>query len=379
SQCGFCTPGFVMSLFAMRQEARPAERAAINDGLAGNLCRCTGYRPIVDAAMQVLEEQAPDPVKEQRGATEAALRGCDTGGTLALEAAGTRFFAPRDLDTFARLFAANPEATLLAGGTDVGLWVTKQHRRIPLLISTESVAGLRAVETGAGQISIGAAVRYEDALGVLAAHWPSFGALLRRLGSRQIRNRGTIGGNLGNASPIGDSAPALLALDARLVLRRDVERREVPLDDFFTGYRTTILQPGEFIERILVPLPAGEQHFRAYKVAKRFDQDISAVCGAFRVDRAGGTVRDIRIAFGGMAATPARARRTEALLRGGDWSEASVTAAMEMLADEFTPLSDWRASADYRRRVARNLLFKFWLETTGETARTHVLQAEDVA
>jgi xanthine dehydrogenase small subunit len=367
SQCGFCTPGFVMSLYALQQADTPPDRAEINDALAGNLCRCTGYRPIVDAAFDACATPPADTA-----AVLERLRALDTAETLSLTHAGQSYIAPRSIAELAETLRRHPDAVLLAGGTDVGLWVTKQHRDLPVIVALDFVADLACIERTADTIRIGAGARYEDALEVLATDYPDLGRLIRRIGSRQIRNRGTIGGNIGNASPIGDMPPALIALGATLVLRRGTQRRQVALEDFFTGYRRTVLAPGEFIERIDVPAATAEHDFRCYKVAKRFDQDISAVCGAFRLDVAAGVVRDIRIGFGGVAATPARARRAEAALLGQPWSEATVQAAMAALDSDFAPISDMRASAAYRRSVTRNLLYKLFLETTAAAPRTRL-------
>jgi xanthine dehydrogenase small subunit len=364
SQCGFCTPGFVMSLVALRTEAKP-DRVAINEALAGNLCRCTGYRPIVDAALEVCTG----------GETTAPVALPATEGTLALTHAGKRSFSPRSTDELSRILLDHPEAVIVAGGTDVGLWVTKQHKTLPVTVSLDAVADMQRVEETGGTIRIGAGATYQDALPLLEQHYPDFSAMIRRIGSRQIRNRGTIGGNIANASPIGDSPPALLALDATLVLRRGDVRRTVKLDAFFTGYRRTVLAPGEFIERIDVPVPARGEVFRCYKVSKRFDQDISAVCGAFRLRLEDGIVRDIRIGFGGMAATPARPRAVEDALTGRPWTEATIRLAQAVMDDAFSPLSDMRASSAYRRILARNLLLKCFLETSDETATTRLVPA----
>jgi xanthine dehydrogenase small subunit len=365
SQCGFCTPGFVMSMFALRTEPVPADRAAVNEALAGNLCRCTGYRPIVDAAMAVCTSHE----------LPAAVDLPATDGTLALTHAGKRSLSPRCCDELAQTLLDHPEAVIVAGATDVGLWVTKQHESLPVTVSLDAVAELRGVSETADTIRIGAGATYQDALPVLEKHFPDFGAMIRRIGSRQIRNRGTIGGNIANASPIGDTPPALLALDASLLLRRGDARRTVKLDDFFTGYRSTILAAGEFIERIDVPVPAAGEIFRCYKVSKRFDQDISAVCGAFRLRLQDRMVREIRIGFGGMAATPARAGAVEEALTGRPWTEATVRQAQAAMDGAFSPLSDMRASANYRRTVARNLLLKCFLETSGAAAVTRLVPA----
>ena len=264
---------------------------------------------------------------------------------------------------------------IVAGGTDVGLWVTKQHQTLAVTVSLDSVADMVGVVETDGVIQIGAGATYQDALPALEHHYPDFGAMIRRIGSRQIRNRGTIGGNIANASPIGDSPPALLALDATLVLRRGATRRSVKLDDFFTGYRRTVLMPSEFIERVDVPLPRAHEMFRCYKVSKRFDQDISAVCAAFRLRLEDGIVHDIRIGFGGMAATPARPDAVEKALTGRPWTEATIRTAQAVMDNAFAPLSDMRASAAYRRTVARNLLLKCFLETSGEAAVTRLVPA----
>jgi xanthine dehydrogenase small subunit len=372
SQCGFCTPGFVMSLFALHHTAAPADRASVNDALAGNLCRCTGYRPIVDAALEVGNESPADIFAATASETAARLLALDTGERLELRHDGQTWIAPRSIAEFSEILLLHPDATLLAGGTDVGLWVTKQHRVLETIVTLDAVRDMAGVEEVDGTLRIGAAAVYEDALAGLASHYPDFGILLRRLGSRQIRNRGTIGGNIGNGSPIGDTPPVLIALDATVTLRRGAEERVLPIADFFLGYRRTALLPGEFIARIDVPLPRAGQEFRCYKVAKRFDQDISAVCGAFSLELKDGRVHDIRVGFGGMAATPVRVVAVERALIGEAWTEANVQTAMNIMDTALTPISDMRASADYRRMVARNLLFRFFLETTMPAARTRL-------
>jgi xanthine dehydrogenase small subunit len=363
SQCGFCTPGFVMSLYALWRQGEAPSRPEIEQALAGNLCRCTGYRPIVAAAEQACAgalRQESRPV-----ATVDDLAAIRPNETLAIERDGRRFFAPVSLDALAALVMAHPDATLLAGGTDVGLWVTKQHRLLETVISLGRVDGLADITVADDGIELGAAVPYVDAMPVLARHHPAIDGLLRRLGSAQIRNAGTIGGNIANGSPIGDSLPALIALGASLVLRRGAVERELPLEDYFLAYRKTALAPGEFLARIRVPFADAATAFRTYKISKRFDQDISAVCGGFAVTLDAGRVADIRLAFGGMAGIPSRARQCEQALIGQPWTPAAVMAALPLLALDFQPLSDMRASADYRSRVAANLLRKFQLETSG--------------
>ena len=372
SQCGFCTPGFVMSLFALfKTEPKPSRRR-IDDALAGNLCRCTGYRPIAEAGRRMYDYSGEDRFSARERETVAQLKAIRRDGMLALQAGGRRYFAPGGIDDLARLRQEHPEACLLAGGTDVGLWVTKQHQDLETIIYTGNVAELRELTVSDDHIEIGAAVTYSDAFEAIAGPYPDFGELIRRLGSVQIRNAGTLGGNVANGSPIGDTMPALIALGARLVLRAGTRRREIPLEDFYLDYRKTDLEPGEFVERIRVPLPAASRRFHAWKIAKRFDQDISGVCGAWNLDLDGGRVRDIRICYGGMAATPKRATNCERALVGEDWSEASLAPALRALEQDYAPISDMRASGRYRMLVARNLLHKFYRETTAEAGDGHV-------
>src|SRR5512137_271148 len=362
SQCGFCTPGFVMSLLALYESEPAPSRERVNEVLAGNLCRCTGYRPIVEAAGRAYAEGGGPRLAAHQAALSAQLRSIARTGTLAVEHAGRRLFAPRTADALAGLLLDHPGAHLLAGGTDVGLWVTKQHRDLDAIVYLGAVEELSEVVRTGTHVEIGAAATYTDMLPVLSGPFPSLAALVRRIGSQQIRNTGTLVGNVANASPIGDTMPALLALGASAVLRRGSARREIPLDDFFLAYRRTALQAGEFIERVRVPLPGAGLRFATYKVAKRFDQDISAVCGAFAVTVERGRVREARLAYGGMAAIPKRAIACETALVGKPWTEETVTSLLPVLDGEFQPLSDMRASAAYRTLVARNLLRKFQAE-----------------
>ena len=376
SQCGFCTPGFVMSLFALYHSDRAPGRQRILDALAGNLCRCTGYRPIVDAARRMYELGEGDQFSAREHETIAQLKAFRDGGRLAFAYDGKRYFAPRRIEDLAALCEQFPDPCLLAGGTDVGLWVTKQHRDLDTLIYVGAVDDLQRLAVTDSHLEIGAAVTYTDALSELGARWPDFGELIRRLGSVQIRNSGTIGGNVANGSPIGDSMPALIALGAELALRKGTAHRTMPLEDFYLDYRKTALEPGEFVERIRVPLSRAGQQFRCYKISKRFDQDISALLGAFRVELDAGRVADVRIGYGGVAATPKRARRCEQALQGRPWTDATIARGREALAKELTPISDMRASAAYRLLAAQNLLTKFHIETSAPTAQTRVLALE---
>lgn len=374
SQCGFCTPGFVMSLFALYRAPGKPDRARINDAIAGNLCRCTGYRPIVDAALAACAGARDDEFLRAEAGTLALLGSIRRERGLVYEAAGRRFYAPVSEDELAEALLREPAARILAGGTDLALEVTKQHRDLDTLIHVGGVRGLADIEESASHLEIGAAAPYGDAMAAIAAAYPEFGEVLRRLGSEQIRNVATMGGNIANASPIGDTPPLLLALGAKVVLRKGAARRELALDDFFLGYRKTALAPGEFIARIRIPKPRAGLRFAAYKVSKRFDQDISAVCGAFAVETGGGIVRAARVAFGGMAATPKRAAGCEAALTGKPWNEATVAAAAAALERDFAPISDMRASARYRTAVARNLLWRFYRSEALPPAEAHVLR-----
>ncbi|MCE3603357.1 xanthine dehydrogenase small subunit [Massilia sp. P8910] len=367
SQCGFCTPGFVMSLWGMylKQEGRDATReptrCQIDDTLSGNLCRCTGYRPIIDAAKRMGELPA---VHFDRAALAARLAPLQRGAMATYSAAGAHFHAPRTLDELVRIRADKPNAVLLAGSTDIGLWVTKQMRELGDIIYLGHVDALKQVTQQDGMIDIGAGVTLEEAYKAVAAHYPAeLSAMWQRFASLPIRNAGTLGGNVANGSPIGDSMPWLIALGARVVLRGPAGEREMALEDLYLGYQKKDMQAGEFVQAVRVPLPRDGVRLRTYKLAKRFDQDISAVCAAFALRFDGEVVSEARIAFGGMAATPKRAAQTEALLVGQPWSEATVDAAMAMLAQDYAPLSDMRASSEYRMKAAQNLLRRYWFET----------------
>ena len=362
TQCGFCTPGFIMSLFALYEEGGEPDRGRIDDALAGNLCRCTGYGPIVKAARDMAHLEPNQPACVTPGVAQRLAR-LDRDDSLAHESAEGRFFAPRSVDELAELALAHPEATLLAGGTDVGLWVTKALRRLDPVIYLGRVAELAELKRFDDRLEIGAAVTYHQAHQAIAEAYPDFGEVIRRLGCRQVRNVGTIGGNIGNGSPIGDGPPPLIALGARLVLRRGAERREIALEDYFIDYGKQDRQPGEFIETIVLPLHGPDSQLRCYKVSKRFDQDISAVLGAFHLRIEDGQVAAARICYGGMAGTPKRALSCEAALIGQPWTEATVQQGRVALDSDFTPMSDQRASADYRLRVAKNLLTKAFHET----------------
>ena len=379
SQCGFCTPGFVMSLYALHREGGTQARGEIDDALAGNLCRCTGYGPIVTAARKMNDYEDAEAGRLSDSEVLAKLEAFRNGATLAVEGAGRRYYAPKTVDDLAALLLDHPDACLLAGGTDVGLWVTKLHRRLDPVIYVGDVVELKQLVVGPEQIEIGAAVTYSEAHAAIAGAYPDFGEVIRRLGSRQIRNLGTLGGNIANGSPIGDGPPPLIALDARLVLRHGDTRREIALEDFFIAYGEQDRKPGEFVERILLPRQGSDWQFRCYKISKRFDQDITAVLGAFNLKLEQGRVAAARVCYGGMAATPKRASACEAALIGQPWTEATVAQGRAALAEDFAPISDMRASADYRLQVARNLLTKAFVETTEPEIATRLVGEGRVA
>ncbi|MBC7500089.1 MAG: xanthine dehydrogenase small subunit [Herminiimonas sp.] len=365
SQCGFCTPGFVMSLWSLylKNEGKTTapQRKEIDDTLSGNLCRCTGYKPIIAAATRMGELPA---VTMDRTTLLAPLQDMQRSDIFAYTHEGQTFHAPRTVAQLIEIRSANPAACILAGSTDVGLWVTKQFRDLGDIIYIGQVAELKAVTAEDGMLEIGAGVTLEDAYAAVCRHYPTeLADMWQRFASLPIRNAGTLGGNVANGSPIGDSMPWLIALGAEVVLHGAGGRRILPIESFYLDYQKKDLRPDEFVETVRVPLPRKDTHFRTYKLAKRFDQDISAVCAAFCITLDGDIVRHARIAFGGMAATPRRATRAEASLVDQPWNEAVMRQAMTLMATDYAPLSDMRASATYRMKTAQNLLHRFWLET----------------
>jgi len=360
SQCGFCTPGFIMSMFALYHNNAAPTRAEIDDALSSNLCRCTGYRPIVDACVHMYDYPR---VEIDEAALLDTLRGMRREQGLSVELERASYYAPTRIDELAELYRQNPDARILAGGTDVGLWVTKQLRELPAVIYLGNVAELMRIECGADGIEVGAAVSLTDAFEAIAGPYPEFTEMFRRFASVPVRNAGTLVGNVANGSPIGDSMPALIVVGARVRLRLGKERREMAMEDLYLDYMKNAMRPGEFVESILVPPRDAALQLRCYKLSKRFDQDISAVCAAFALCLDGDRIEQLRIALGGMAAIPKRAAQTEQWLQGQPWNEATAQEAMLRLRDEFAPLSDMRASADYRDRATANLLYRFFLET----------------
>ena len=366
SQCGFCTPGFVMSLWSTYEHhqasaSRPT-RQQLADELSGNLCRCTGYRPILDAGQRMFDLPS---VQLDTAPVIAALDGLANSEDFHYRAAAS-FHAPKTLDALAALRERLPAALLLAGSTDVGLWVTKQLRDLGEIVSVGDVEELRRIETRSDGLWIGAGASLESAWRSLAQRWPTLTDVWLRFASPPIRNAGTMGGNVANGSPIGDSAPVLMALDAQIELRRGARVRRLPLAEFYVDYMKNRLEPGEFVQAMLVPPLAADRQVRAYKISKRFDCDISALCAGLAIELDGHTVREVRLAYGGMAATVKRAAAAEAALLGKAWSAENVARAQTALTQDFKPLSDMRASATYRLQVAQNLLQRFWFETRTE-------------
>lgn len=367
SQCGFCTPGFVMSLFGMYQNrvlaGETVNREVAQADLSGNLCRCTGYRPIFDAAVAMGELPR---VQVDEAAVLAQLR-------QIAPAAPAAYSAPTRLAELLQLRAAQPQAQLVAGCTDVGLWITKLHKQYAQVLDVTRVEELRRMVRTSDTLRIGAAVTLHEAYAALVADRPQLRRFAERFAGLPVRNSGTLGGNVANGSPIGDSMPLLLALGASLVLASVRGERRVALEDFYTGYRKNLLAPDEVLAFIDVPLPVAGEQLRVYKVSKRQDDDISAVCLALNLHVQDGRIASARVGAGGVAATPVRAPRTEAALTGQPWALASLQAAAVVLAQEFSPISDMRASADYRRGVLGRLLLRYWGELQGEPVSLEAL------
>jgi xanthine dehydrogenase small subunit len=369
SQCGYCTPGFVMALFALYHERRKPDRARVVEAIAGNLCRCTGYRPILDAGLDACSGKADD--RFARGEEEAAkrLKSIADNEDIFIGTHDRFFAAPATIDGLAKLYQEHPDATLVSGATDVGLWITKELRTLPKIIWLGRAAGLDSIEDSGSEIRIGAAATVQAITPVLAAIDSDLGELIRRFGGWQVRSAATIGGNIANGSPIGDGPPALIALGAKLEMQRGEKFRSIPLENFFLDYKKQDREPGEFLRAVIVPKLTIGEHFRCFKLAKRYDQDISAVMGAVKLHLDGTRIADIRIAFGGMAGTPKRAKATEAKLQGvAVENAAAIKLALDAMEQDYQPLDDMRASAHYRLEGARALIAKAIAEIAG--ART---------
>jgi xanthine dehydrogenase small subunit len=374
SQCGFCTPGFAMSLFGLYKSAAAPSRVDIDDALSGNLCRCTGYRPIIDAAQRMYTLPSPDGWRAccatsagDDGNVAAKLATIARDTSLDYAHAGQRWSAPRTIAELADIRATRPDARIVAGMTDVALWVTKQHRMLDDVIYAGDVAGLADIRETQDGLEIGAAVSLTDAFAELNATYPELAEVWQRFASVPIRNSATLCGNIANGSPIGDSMPALIALRAAVVLRNREGERSLALDAFYPGFRKTALRPDEFVASVRIPPRERGLALTAYKISKRYDQDISAVFACFALALDDGRVRTARIGCGGVAATPVRAVATERALEGAAWNAETAERAAAVLAGEFTPIDDMRASAGYRRTVLGNLLRRCWHETAGRS------------
>lgn len=366
SQCGFCTPGIVMSLYGLWMSNPNAGQQQIEEALQGNLCRCTGYEPIIKAALAAgqVGGQAHDALMVERDHIAKTLAGMRQG-RVDVTKGHERAIIPADADDLASVLMEHPKATIIAGATDVGLWVTKFLRDISPAVFIGHL--MKETQVQGDEIHLGAGVTYSEAAPLIAEHIPAALEYWLRIGGQQVRNMGTIGANIANGSPIGDTPPLLIALNARIVLRKGNERRELALEDFFIDYGKQDRQPGEFVEKVIIPIQPGTK-IAAYKISKRRDSDITAVAAGFCLTVENGTITQARVAFGGMASTPKRAAQAEAALTGHPFAAASFEAAARIIADDFQPLSDWRASAEYRKTVAANLFRRFWLEQSGSDA-----------
>jgi len=368
SQCGFCTPGIVMALYALWMERPHPTEGEVERALQGNLCRCTGYAPIIRAALSMGDHGTTDPLMEEREQVAETLRGWQDGARVEVAKGTSRAILPASVDDLAAILLDHPDARIVAGATDVGLWVTKFLRDLPLAVFISALDELRTITDTGDTLAIGALASYESARAPLLAHFPHLTRYWDRIAGWQVRAMGTLGGNIANGSPIGDTPPPFIAMGARLVLRQGDTRREMPLEDFFLDYGKQDRRAGEFVETILLPKPAPDTLHAAYKLSKRRDEDISALAAGFALTVTDGTIRAARLAFGGMAATPKRATHAEAALTGQPFTLESLQRAAKALPQDFTPLSDMRASADYRMTAAQNLLTRFWHETQGTPA-----------
>ncbi|ASP49642.1 xanthine dehydrogenase small subunit [Cognaticolwellia beringensis] len=373
SQCGFCTPGFVMSSFALHKHNNKPNREEVLEALAGNLCRCTGYRSIIDAAIASSEHCEADSFAQHYNQTVQQLN--DFKGLPSAKLSNTRhcYFAPKSTAELAEKLLSNPQAILVAGATDLALSVTQNLAIIEDLVYLGDVTELQTLENSAEEFIIGSAVPYSDFTPMLHEEYHELGEMIERIGSRQIRNNGTLGGNIGNASPIGDMPPALIALDAHMTLQRGNEERKIAVEDYFVDYKKTVLKASEFIKNIYIPKSKPDQVLKVYKISKRIDDDISAVLAAFNIELKDNIVTNVRIAFGGMAGIPMRAKQCEAALLNKTFDSESVTAAQQALTQDFQPMSDVRASDKYRMKVAQNLIQKCYLELQSKNIETRVV------
>jgi len=362
SQCGFCTPGFVMSLFSMFKNHSKFQDNKIKESIAGNLCRCTGYQPIIKAARSLKRKNKIDHFVKNKKITISLLKKIEDEN-IAIYEKDKRYFAPKYVQELKKILKKNINPHFLSGGTDLSLVVTKERKDINTLIYMNSISELNYIKNNNKYIEVGAATPLIDFESYIEKYYPDFTAILKRYGSVQIRNVATIAGNIATASPIGDTLPLLLSLDAKVVLKSIKKNKIIPLNDFFIDYRKTKLKKDQFIDSIRIPI-FPKNIFKAYKVSKRFDDDISSVCASFNIEVVNKKIKNIRIAYGGMASIPKRAKHCEKLLLHSPITEQVINKAQEFLKKDFKPISDMRASRQYRMEVAKNLLRKCFLEIT---------------
>lgn len=366
SQCGFCTPGFVMSLYALWMNIPNPTNSQIERALQGNLCRCTGYEPIIKAAIEVSRSSDPvhDILNTEREHIVNQLNELHDGLRIEIKHDNDLIIVPSDVADLASARIQHPNSTIVAGSTDVGLWVTKHMRDISPTIFINHLSELHHIDAAPDGLHIGACVSYTDMQSTISKHFPQMETFWNRIGGEQVRNMGTIGGNIANGSPIGDTPPALIALGATVTLRSDANQRTIPLKNFFIEYGKQDRMAGDFVEKIFIPYLKPEDTFAVYKISKRRDEDISALCCAIKINIADGMMRNVAIAFGGMAGTPMHATETEKLLEGNAWSLETIRNAKSGIDIDFSPLTDWRASKQYRALAAKNILERFYIEMT---------------
>ena len=360
SQCGFCTPGFVMSLFAMYKNFSSYNNEKIQDSISGNLCRCTGYRPIIDAAKSLNKANRLDQFNKNIKKTLNLLKNINSEN-LSIKNGNKKYFSPKNINELKKIIEGNPNSIFLSGGTDLSLNITKERKEINNIISLNSIKELKFIKERNGYIEVGAVTSLKEFELFIKKYYPDFNSILKRYGSVQIRNVGTIAGNIATASPIGDTLPLLLSLDAKIVLQKKSNKIVLPIKNFFVSYRKTRLKKGQFIHSIIIPI-FKKNIFKAYKISKRFDDDISSVCASFNLEIVNKKIKSVKIAYGGMAAIPKRAINCEKILVNSILSEEIFNKAKKTLEKDFAPIDDVRASKDYRMEIAKNLLMKCFLE-----------------
>ena len=360
SQCGFCTPGFVMSIFAMSKNKKNNNKDDIKDAISGNLCRCTGYRPIIDAAKNIKKKYSDEFYKNSKKTINLLKK--IHSKSIIIENKNKKYFAPKTINELRTVIQKNPDSEFLSGGTDLSLKVTKDRQEIKKIINLNNIKELNFIKTNKNEIIFGSTTPLIQVEKFILKYYPDFNNILRRYGSVQIRNVGTIGGNIATASPIGDTLPLLLSLNAKIIIQTKKGNKQILLNNFFIKYRKTKLKKGEFIKSIIIPIYKNH-NFKAYKISKRFDDDISSVCASFNFKIKDQRIQDVAIAYGGMAEIPKRAKNCENFLKNSKFSEEIFEEAKNLLKKDFNPISDMRASKNYRLEVAENLLIKFFIET----------------